>query len=327
MMTTSRRVARPVPSPNRRILGGVLAASILTLGIPLASAAPANAAAPDKATKPTTSFSYVSAPGDYIGQGQSETFKPGAGVTLSVQGTKDHLQMSVSAGSSFWNASISPGHGDVLRPGEFRGAERDPFRTGRSPGLDVSGDGRGCNEIYGSFTVDQIGFADDGSINMLDLSFVQHCESPKAPPLKGTIKLNQLPLSYQMVSDTGDYIGQGQKQTYTGSTSLFSLSGRKTGVQASVSGKRDNWQLIMAAPTGQELKAGTTYPTARFADATHAGLDVFGDGRGCNQSTGTLKVLAIATDDGGDVTGLAVKFEQHCEGATPALHGTLHILG
>ncbi len=49
-----------------------------------------------------------------------------------------------------------------------------------------------------------------------------------------------------------------------------------------------------------------------FHNAVRGGLDWSGEGRGCN-------TLAGAT-----LTGVDLRFEQHCEGATPALHGQLH---
>jgi hypothetical protein len=40
--------------------------------------------------------------------------------------------------------------------------------------------------------------------------------------------------------------------------------------------------------------------------------------------TGTLNITAITFDAQGNVTSLSATFEQHCEGQTPALKGTIH---
>ena len=67
-------------------------------------------------------------------------------------------------------------------------------------------------------------------------------------------------------------------------------------------------------------------PDSKKALPTHKGLSVFGDGRGCNTLTGSFTILGISSDAAGNVTALAATFEQHCEGAAPALRGTIHFL-
>ena len=43
------------------------------------------------------------------------------------------------------------------------------------PGIAVSGDGRGCNEIDGSFTVDSVSYESDLPAT-IELTFVQRCD-------------------------------------------------------------------------------------------------------------------------------------------------------
>jgi hypothetical protein len=318
---TPRAVTRPPvakPESGRRVVTRPTGAE--------AAAAPKAAEAAAAAVTGSTSFAYTSEAGDWVGQGQSETFTASADMTVSISGTANHLSVNVhdATYSSWWSVTLSAGTGDTLRPGSYLKAERDPFRTGRSPGLDASGDGRGCNEVYGSFTVNQIGFDATGAVDLADVSFVRRCESATAPAFKGTIHLNQLPLSYRQVSDAGDYIGGGVTKTYLNSTSIVTVQGTASAVSVNVSGLRDWWYGSISAPTGSNFAVGKVYQTARFSDSTHAGLDVFGDGRGCNSSTGTLTIKKLQLSADGSVTNLSAVFEQHCEGGTPALHGTLH---
>jgi hypothetical protein len=72
--------------------------------------------------------------------------------------------------------------------------------------------------------------------------------------------------------------------------------------------------LSIAAPEGQMLTPGV-YNATRFRSATAGTLDVSGNGRGCNSTTGTF-VVHEATISGGVVSSLAVDFEQHCETQT-----------
>ena len=296
-------------------------ATLVQVGVLILLGVDALAAGASASTE--TSYSYKSQPGDYIGGGGSNHYTP-KDATISVSGTAEYLTFSVTTDTEFWYITLAAPAGEQLHPGTYYNAERAPFRTGRAPGLDVSGDGRGCNEVWGNFAINQIATNLSGEITLLDANFTQYCESPTAPALNGIVKFQARPLSYSFVSDPGDYIGGGATKSYEGATSLFSLTGNATSLQYSVSGERDNWTAVISAPTGQQLQARTTYDTARFADSTHAGLDVFGDGRGCNTSTGTLTIIAITFDGQGSVTSLSATFEQHCEGAPPALHGKIH---
>ena len=130
-------------------------------------------------------------------------------------------------------------------------------------------------------------------------------------------------MNFILKSDSGDYVGQGVSKGYDGSNSTFGMQAYgAAGINYSVSGLGDTWRAIVNPPTGSQLTAGTTYATTRFADATHAGLDFFGDGRGCNNSSGSLTVNRIVRDGGGTVTALNATFVQHCENQGPALHGS-----
>ncbi len=77
------------------------------------------------------------------------------------------------------------------------------------------------------------------------------------------------------------------------------------------------------APTGQPLVAGTYVNAVRFADATHPGLDVYGDGRGCNQVAGSFTVDLATYDQSNAIVAFDATFEQHCEGGVPTLTGEI----
>ena len=115
------------------------------------------------------------------------------------------------------------------------------FRTGRAPGLEVTVTGRGCNRIFGKFSINQIETDDTGEVTVLDATFVQQCESSTAPLLKGAIKVSARPLSFTAQGDRpGDPIGGGPPKTYRGADSIFSLTGGRRGLQYDVSGRQDD---------------------------------------------------------------------------------------
>lgn len=305
----------------RRVLTGALTSLAATVGLSTVLAQPAAAAAGTPAA--VTKYSYSSQAGDYIGQGVSAAYTP-ATATITAGGTAEYVRFRVLTDSTWWDVDLAAPVGEELHPGVYRDAERASFRTGRSPGLDVSGDGRGCNEVYGQFSVNQLETDASGAITVLDATYTQHCESADAPALKGVVKYQAHPLSYAYTSDTGDYIGQGLSQTHTGATSTFSLSGGGDGIRYGVSGKREYWSASLAPPTGEQFEAGRTYQAERSAAAGVAGLDVDGNGRGCNTITGELTVTRLALNDDGTIKAFAGTFVQHCEGAEPALRGTIH---
>ncbi|WP_392964369.1 hypothetical protein [Streptomyces sp. LN245] len=305
----------------RRVLTGALAGLTATVGLTMAQAAPAAAATGTPAV--VTKYSHTSTPGDYIGQGATAAYTPKT-AAISAGGSAEDVRFRVSTDSTWWDVELAAPHGEKLHLGIYRNAERAAFRTGRSPGLDVSGDGRGCNEVYGQFSVNQIETDADGAITLLDATYTQHCESATAPALKGVVKYRAYPLSYAYTSDAGDYIGQGLSQTHTGSTSTFSISGYGDGFQYGVSGKREDWSAIITPPDGERFAAGSTYTTQRFHGPGTAGLDMGGNGRGCNSSTGELTISKLALNGDGTVKAFAATFVQHCEGGTPALRGTIH---
>lgn len=306
----------------RRALTGLLAGLATTIGLTTALAAPASAAG--TAPVAVTKYSYTSEAGDYIGGGVAASFTP-RNATVTAGGTAEYVRFRVQNDDTWWDVELAAPVGEKLHPGVYRNAERAPFRTGRSPGLDVSGDGRGCNELYGQFTVDQIATDDSGAITLLDATYTQHCERADAPALKGTVKYRAYPLSYAYTSDPGDYVGQGLSRTHTGSTSTFGLSDYGDGgVQYSVSGKREYWTALITPPDGEQFTAGTTYRTEGSHGPGVAGLDVFGNGRACGQNTGELTVTKLVRGDDGTVRAFAATYVQRCGDDTSAMRGTIH---
>src|SRR2546423_4636910 len=125
------------PARNRRgllVVAGAGLASALLVG-----ATPAAALAAPQAD---TSYSFVSAPGEYIGAGRSESYHAPA-ATIAANGTAQDVTVAVTAGDDFWSVEFAAPRGETLRPGSYADAERAAFRPGRSPGLDGHGDLRG----------------------------------------------------------------------------------------------------------------------------------------------------------------------------------------
>jgi hypothetical protein len=90
------------------------------------------------------------------------------------------------ANGDWWYLDFVPSAGDILAPGTYSGATRYPF-NGTGAGLSIDGEGRGCNELTGAFTVNELTF-DGAGPRTLSISFEQHCEHA-TPALRGTFEL------------------------------------------------------------------------------------------------------------------------------------------
>lgn len=130
-----------------------------------------------------------------------------------------------------------------------------------------------------------------------------------------------------MLSQSGDYIGQGQEINIDSTTHTFSVQRNyDNGVSITVNGATW-WYLDFAAPGDVDLTQGLYENAARFPfqSITQPGLDISGNGRGCNTLTGEFTVLEVAYNNDGTVSQFAADFEQHCEGVEPGLFGAIRI--
>jgi hypothetical protein len=129
-----------------------------------------------------------------------------------------------------------------------------------------------------------------------------------------------------MDSQPGDYIGGGIDQTFTDADGVFTPSRNfDNGVSIYFNGGPHWWYLDFAAPMDAPLAPGVYEGATRwpFQSPASPGLSVSGEGRGCNTLTGRLEVLEVEYGAGGEVLRFAATFEQHCEGAAPALLGSI----
>src|SRR5205823_509783 len=129
-----------------------------------------------------------------------------------------------------------------------------------------------------------------------------------------------------MVSQPGDYIGQGQSYAYTPQTGTFTVSRNfDNGVSISYSGGGHWWYLDFAAPFDATLTPGYYANATRwpFQVSGVPGLNVSGDGRGSNTLTGSFTVTQALYAADGKVLRFAASFEQHSEGMAPALTGAI----
>jgi hypothetical protein len=146
---------------------------------------------------------------------------------------------------------------------------------------------------------------------------------PQVPPSG-----DSSPYLIYFVSDAGDYIGGGQTRSYHPTDGTFSASRNyDNGVSISFSGTAPGtwWTVDFAAASNATIVPGTYSNATRFpfqAASSH-GFDFSGSGRGCNTLSASFTVFEAEYAADGSVVRFVADFEQHCEGATPALRGTV----
>lgn len=123
--------------------------------------------------------------------------------------------------------------------------------------------------------------------------------------------------------ESGDWPSGGR--TLVLPTVTVSLTGVNTiSFAATAPGGPDYW--VTLAPPDNAAWATGTYEAAErtpFRSPGHPGLDVYGDGRGCNTVSGRFVVDDVSVDGNGVPLTFAARFEQHCEGGDTALFGAV----
>ncbi len=287
--------------------------------------------------------------GDYIGGGQSYAYSQ-ADAVITVAASGGHLSIGIS-GDQGWSGDFQmPSALNQLQPGNYTDLQRYPFHDPAKGGLSWYGEGRGCNTLSGWFAIDSVTYK-NGSLTSIALRFEQHCEGGTTA-LHGTIHwrsddttrppgpVNPVPAGLwgpaagstpptgnyvYLNSDVGDYIGAGQVYTYTPGNSTIAVAATGGHLSVSVNGVQGWSGDFQAMSTLSQLEAGYYADLRRypFHNPVKGGLSWSGEGRGCNTLLGWFAIDRV-TYTGGNLMALDLRFEQHCEGGTAALHGAVH---
>ncbi len=362
-----------------------------------------------------------------MGHGQHYYFNATSGTFSAQQNNASSVSIFFqNSTAQFWSLSFGAPDGQPLAPGTYNGATRYPFNGGTGwPGIDIVGNGTGCNNQAGSFVIHEISLGSGNTVNAFHASFVQSCEGAY-PPLRGEIFFNATatpplrnhitsgpiafatngqPFRYQiagsrpetsfsatglpiglsvssktglisgtpaaegnfavtinandgvqkasaslqlnvaapsrfnglvsalsLVGEPGEWISKGIDQLLTPETGYITASASDDGNSAGVGYTAYAplyapffgavwWRAGFTAPRGQPLQVGQYVVDPNNFDGPH--MDVSGNGSGCSQFSGTFEIKEVQTRTNGQVEHLHATFEQHCDGATQALRGTV----
>lgn len=137
-----------------------------------------------RASVPAVHLTMAGDPGDYIAGGESFDLATPRD-RLTVTGTRQLVTTQIGP----YSVELAAPPKATLKPGRYPDARRYPFNDGH-PGISISGDGRGCNENTGEFTIASSSFDSRGRLRALEATFEQHCEGGE-PALRGSISFKR----------------------------------------------------------------------------------------------------------------------------------------
>jgi hypothetical protein len=349
---------------------------------------------------------------------------------VRLSGARGGVGVDVSQGPlRHYHLEFSAPVGRTLAPGLYAGAQRYGFGPPNSPGMDIGGDGRGCNKLSGAFFVQDIAFDAEGKVTRAWLVYEQHCEG-MWPALFGEVRVGEpslapavlapqaitwpagdvsrpsttVPVSLFAVdarltvkrvsvigrnasdfvvrkngctgdlaagssctvqvravprapgsrvatlrfldsdgaprdvalgifafggltrvvltSDLGDSVGQSQNRSFPVARNVIYAVGSRQGIEFRLAAGK-GWVADFLPPRGRTLTRRTYTGVARYPfNGGRSGINVSRTDRVCDRYTGQFTVNSVAWWPGGGLRAASVSFEQHCDGAAPALRGT-----
>ena len=132
--------------------------------------------------------------------------------------------------------------------------------------------------------------------------------------------------SLHLVSEPGDYIGQGGTYDFGPPADRIDASATPEYLSFSVlpGGTGHDWAAGFFAPPGQTLRAGATYSDTAVYDPapSDAGMAMNGESRGCNTGVGSFTIDTLAFDPNGALRTAHVRWTFRCDPGDPAIRGT-----
>ncbi|MBC8357240.1 MAG: tandem-95 repeat protein [Planctomycetes bacterium] len=127
--------------------------------------------------------------GDWVGQGDTYFYNDASGDFRMYQTYPQYNNITVDYNDPehWWSVDLDAPDTDQLEVGVYTNATRYPFQAAGTPGLDVSGDGRGCSQLKGEFEVHAVQYDSSGEPVAIDASFAQSCDN-KTEQLRGRVR-------------------------------------------------------------------------------------------------------------------------------------------
>ena len=271
-----------------------------------------------------------------------------------------HAQIEVNGGIDSWRLEFGASYKQPLHIGRYDQAHREGQGSPVRPFLDISGFLSDCGGP-GRFDIQDYEYDPAiGTITRFAANFEEQCGTgeksvvgsvhinsnagrtgsppalpptpvPSRPALSSACHAALAATSAQSYlcadGSAGAYIGFGRLALFDASDSHFRARFNGDGaVGINVSKSHSSWLLSFAPPQGTQLHVGVYdhaggYPAQ---SPTKPGLDVEGEGQGCQGVDGRFEILEYTYDYAtGDIKHFAANFEFRCQQNEPPLLGAV----
>ena len=300
-------------------------------------------------TPATGNYVYLeSSPGEFVGQGLTYLYTS-ADAALTIGSQTNYVDIVVAGDEKWagnfqgmdWMSRLEVGYyGDLQRFGSHNRAKG---------GLLWTGEGRGCEVVSGWFVIDSVIY-DRDTLLAIELRFEQSCDG--GPALNGKFRWDAsdtttapgpvvpvpaglweppagvTPATGNYVylqSDAGDWVGDGRSYIYTQADSVLEASVDRSVLIIRISGD-DFWGGVFQTMNSvSRPEIGYYGNLTQYPDhnPVRGGLSWGTMARSCEALTGWVVIDSVSYD-GDTLTAIDLRFEQHCDGGIPALHGAIH---
>ncbi len=322
---------------------------------PAPAAVPATFWQPEAGLVPSTGNAVVLNPtrSDFVAGGYLAVYT-GSNARLRVTGAGNRLTLQVD-GDEHWTSEFTGNYGQTrLQPGYYAGLARHGGLNNPARGaLSWYGESRACNESRSGAVIDSIGYDLQGQVNQLTMRLEQHCSTSMTgallayvrwraddstlppgpvnpPPVLWQAPAGVLPASGNYLyfeSSVADFVGRGTTLLLTPAQATMRVQRDMRGAtvfEAAPPGSIFPWTVNLQTMFNRPLLERGYYGALQkypIHNPARGGMDIYGDGRGCNTIRGWYVVDDVMYANGA-LTLLQVRFEQVCEGEG-VLRGTL----
>lgn len=134
---------------------------------------------------------YITQNHEYAVSDPAYTIKASNGLFEKEWITKNAISFSAESKTSSWTFAFAAPKGQVLAPGLYKDAARYAFAPAAKSGMEISGEGRGSNEVGGWFKVLEIEWnPTTGKVTKAAIDFCHLSENKPDSVTKGSIRFN-----------------------------------------------------------------------------------------------------------------------------------------
>lgn len=187
--TENRAFPQLVGDPDNPIVGRLERLSATATKAALCCAAKSVAQSPPSPQHAAGALAIDGKSGEYVTGGRPFRFVSPPSVFLINELSPRRIALEIDDGPGApWLVSFDAGDGGRFSVRDYPNAQRFDMGNSAHPGIEISGNGHGCNSVAGSFTVTGAEYAASGALSRVKMNFTQLCDDVRIP-LTGSLDL------------------------------------------------------------------------------------------------------------------------------------------